>query len=115
MFYTNTAATSGFEVKFNVFYQVSDWGSRYTGGWKSLPEINHNLWFSEQGVMAYWFREKIGAFEDYQKTTGLDTQSVFADPRLVDSVNGDFRLAPDSPARKLRTNGSPVGAVSLWK
>ena len=55
MFYTNTAATSGFEVKYNVFYQVSDWGSRYTGGWKSLPEMDHNLWFSEQGVMAYWF------------------------------------------------------------
>jgi hypothetical protein len=114
MFYTNTAATSGFEVKFNVFYQVTDWGSRYTGGWRSLPEMNHNLWFSQQGIMAYWFREKIGAFHDYQKTTGLDTQSIFADPRFVDAVNGDFRLAPDSPARKLRPDGGPVGAESLW-
>ena len=59
MFYSNTAATSGFEVKYNIFYQVSDWGSRYTGGWKSLPEMDHNLWFSDQGVMANWFGKKI--------------------------------------------------------
>jgi len=114
MFYTNTAVTSGFQVKHNVFCNLTDWGSRYTGGWKTLPEMDHNLWFSKQGVMAYWFREKIEAFRDYQKTTGLDTHSIFADPSFVDPADGDYRLAPDSPARKLRTDGGPVGAESLW-
>jgi len=114
MFYTNDAATSGFEVKYNIFYQVSDWGSRYTGGWNTLPDMNHNLWFSEEGVMAYWFAEKIRAFEDYQRATGLDAQSVFADPKFVDPANGDYRPASDSPARTLRTDGGPVGAESLW-
>ena len=33
---------------------------------------------------------------------------------FVDPANGDYRIAPDSPARKLRTDGSPVGAKSLW-
>ena len=114
MFYTNTAVTSGFEVKHNIFCNATDWGSRYTGGWKTLPEMDHNLWFSEQGVMAYWFREKVEAFQDYQKTTGLDTHSIFVDPRFVDPAKGDYRLAPDSPARRLRTDGGPVGAESLW-
>ena len=107
MFYSNTAATSGFEVKYNIFYQVTDWGSRYTGGWKSLPEMDHNLWFSEQGVMAYWFREKIGAFQDYQKTTGLDTQSVFADPKFVDPDNGDYPSCPRQPGSQTASGWRP--------
>jgi hypothetical protein len=76
--------------------------------------MNHNLWFSSSGVMAHWFGERVESFQDYQQTTGLDTQSVFADPRFVDSDIGNFRLAPDSPARKLRTDGRPVGAESMW-
>ena len=114
MLYTNTAITSGFEVKYNIFYQVSDWGSRYTGGWKPLPEMNHNLWFSDQGVMANWFGKKLKTFQDYQKTTGLDAQSIFADPQFVDPANGDYRPGPGSPARSLRTDGGPVGAEPLY-
>jgi len=115
MFYTNDAATSDFEVKYNIFCNVTDWGSRYSAGWKTLPEMDHNLWFSKRGVMAYWFREKIESFSDYQKTTKLDRQSVFADPQFVDPNKGDYRLAPDSPAHKLRPDGGPVGVESLWQ
>jgi hypothetical protein len=114
MFYTNDAATAGFEVKYNIFHQVSDWGSRYTGGWTSLPEMDQNLWFSERGVMAYWFRDRIEGFREYQQTTGLDAKSIFADPKFVDAANGDFRLSPESPARNLRTDGGLLGAASLW-
>ena len=114
MFYSNTAVTSGIEVKYNVFCNVTDWGSRYSSGWKPLPDMDHNLWFSKQGVMVYWFRERIGSFEDYRKTTGLDAHSRFADPKFVDAANRDYRLAPDSPARSIRPEGGPVGAESLW-
>ena len=114
MFYSNMAATSGFEVKYNVFCNVTDWGSRYSSGWKQLPDMDHNLWFSKKGVMAYWFREKIGGFDEYRKKTGLDAHSLFADPKFVDAANGDYRLAPDSPARKIRPDGGPVGAETLW-
>lgn len=115
MFYTNTAATSGFEVKHNIFYNVTDWGSRYSGGWKTLPDMNHNLWFSKGGVMVHWFGEKVDTFHDYQKTTGLDAGSVFADPKFIDPDHGDYGLAPDSPARQLRPDGGPVGAESLFR
>jgi hypothetical protein len=113
MFYSNTAVTSGIEVKNNIFYNVTEWGSRYTGGWKTLPDMNHNLWFSRRGVMANWFGKKIESFSDYQKTTGLDPQSQFADPKFVDPDNGDYRLAPDSPARTIRADGRPVGAGTI--
>lgn len=110
MFYSNTAETSGIEVKYNIFCNVTEWGSRYSSGWKPLPHMDYNLWFSEEGVMVNWFGKKIASFEDYRKTTGLDEHSVFADPRFVDAAQGDFRLAPDSPAHKLRPDGGPVGA-----
>ncbi len=115
MFYGNRAALFDFEVKYNVFCGVTDWGSRYTSGWDTLPDMDHNLWFSDRGVMAYFFKDKIKAFEDYQKASGLDQHSVFADPQFVDASNRDYRLAPTSPARTIRPGGAPIGAESLWE
>jgi len=115
MFYTNTAATSGIEVKYNIFYNATEWGSRYSAGWKVLPDMDYNLWFTNTGISVYWFREKIGPFEQYRQTTKLDAHSIFADPKFVDAARGDYRLAPDSPARKLRPDGGPVGVESLGK
>jgi len=114
MFYSNTAPTSGFEVKYNIFYNVTEWGSRYSSGWKTLPDMDYNLWFSEKGVMANWFGKKIDSFDDYRKTTGLDAHSLFADPKFIDAENRDYRPAPNSPVRKIRPDGGPLGADILW-
>ncbi|TWU31335.1 hypothetical protein [Novipirellula artificiosorum] len=100
--HSNTADTSGFEVKHNLFYQWTDWGSRYTGGWKTLPEMHHNLWYSDSGIMAWVFQKKLTSFEEYQNATGLDSDSVFADPKIIAPEQGDYRPAPDSPAGTLR-------------
>jgi hypothetical protein len=110
MFYSNTAATSGIEIRHNVFYNHTEWGSRYSSGWKTLPDLDHNLWYSDRGVMVYWFREKVGGFADYQNKTGLDKHSLFAKPKFVDAAGGDYRLAPDSPGANLGPDGGPVGA-----
>jgi hypothetical protein len=110
MFFSNTAATSGIEIKYNVFYNHSQWGTRYDRGWTTLPDVDHNLWYSDQGVMAYWFRERIDSFEDYQDGTGLDRHSLFAKPEFVDEAAGDYRLAPDSPGRNLAPGGGSIGA-----
>jgi len=114
MFYSNTAQTSGIEVKYNIFYNVTEWGSRYDHGWKPLPDMDWNLWYSEKGVMVRWFGETVAGFKDYQATTGLDAHSRFADPRFIDPANGDYRLAPDSPVRTLRPDNGPVGAEMRW-
>lgn len=115
MFYSNTARTSNIEIKYNIFYDHTEWGSRYSSGWEVLPEIDYNLWYSQSGVMAYWFREKIAGFEEYQEVTGLESHSRFADPEFVDVGQGDYRLRPESPARDLRPGGGPVGAEPLWE
>jgi hypothetical protein len=114
MFYSNTAVTSGIEVKYNIFSNVTEWGSRYSSGWKTLPDLDYNLWFSQRGVMVNWFGRPIGSFEDYRQLTGLDPHSRFADPEFVDAEHGDYRPAPASPARNLRPDGGPVGAATLW-
>ncbi|MBP1624405.1 MAG: hypothetical protein H6Q07_2425, partial [Acidobacteria bacterium] len=38
-----------------------------------------------------------GDFTSWQSTTRQDGNSVFADPRLRDPAQDDFRLHPDSP------------------
>jgi hypothetical protein len=115
MFYSNTAATEGIEVKYNIFYNATEWGSRYSAGWKVLPDMDYNLWYTGTGVACYWFREKIGPFDEYRQKTGLDAHSQFADPQFVDPAHGDYRPGPNSPARKLRADGGPVGSEMLWK
>lgn len=114
MFYSNTAETSGIQIRDNIFYDHTDWGSRYTGGWDVLPGLDQNVWYSEHGVMVYWFREKIASFDQYRETTGLEPHSLFTDPEFVDPGNGDYRVASDSPLRELRPDGEPIGAAWLW-
>jgi len=73
------------------------------------------VWFSPTGVMAYWFTQKIATFDEYRRSTGLDAHSQFADPQFLDATGGDYRPAPNSPARTLRPDGGPVGAETFWK
>ena len=116
MMYTNKAKTSGFEIRYNIFCQTTDWGSRFSAGWDPRPLIDHNLWYEPDGHLCYWFREKLPAsdIEGYRQKTGFDQHSIFADPGFVDTANGDFRLRSDSPARRVRPDGGAVGATSLW-
>ena len=115
MFYSNTAVSSGIEVKYNVFCNATEWGSRYDRGWDPLPDMDYNVWFSTNGVMARYFGKTVDSFDAYCETTGLDRHSVFADPGFANAAGHDFRLAKDSPARRLRPDGGPVGARSLWQ
>jgi hypothetical protein len=77
--------------------------------------MDRNLWFSDSGVMCNWFGRQIEDFARYRKTTGLDAHSGFADPRFIDLENADYRLAPDSPARRIRPDDGPLGAEWLGK
>jgi hypothetical protein len=109
MFYSNTAATSEIEIAHNVFFEHTEWGSRYSSGWQTRPRLDANLWYSDQGVMVNWFGAKIGSFDAYRAQTGLDPHSVFARPKFVDAARGDYRLAPDSPGARLGSADTPAG------
>lgn len=117
MFYSNTADSEGIEVKYNVFYNSIEWGSRYSAGWKPLPDMDYNAWYIPRGETCFYFRDHIKGDDvaGYREKTGLDKNSFFGDPKLVDPENGDYRVAPDSPIRALRPDGGPVGAESLWQ
>ncbi|MEW6358361.1 MAG: right-handed parallel beta-helix repeat-containing protein [Planctomycetota bacterium] len=112
MFYSNHADTQGFEVKYNIFYNSTNWGSRYSAGWKPLPDMDYNAWFVPVGELCYLFREHIKGDDvaGYREKTGLDRRSFFGDPKLVNPKGGDYRLSPDSPVRGLRPDGGPMGA-----
>ncbi|MBT5607797.1 MAG: hypothetical protein HOJ57_17795 [Lentisphaerae bacterium] len=116
MFYSNRADTEGVEVKYNVFYNSTQWGSRYSAGWKPLPDMDYNAWFIPAGELCYFFRNHIKGNDivGYRERTGLDQNSFFGDPKLKDPANGDYCVAPDSPIRTLRPDGAPIGAESLW-
>lgn len=117
MFYSNTAATKRFTVKYNIFYNATDWGLRMENNWRgSPPDLDYNLWFQSQGIIAKFQKANLTAtdFVGYRQQTGFDTHSIFVDPKFVSPAALNLRLAPDSPARSLRPDGGPVGALSLF-
>jgi hypothetical protein len=115
MFYSNRADSKGIEVKYNVFYNSTEWGSRYSAGWKPMPKMDYNAWHVPRGELCFFFREHIARDDvaGYRAKTGCDHHSYFGDPKLVAPEKGDFRLAPDSPVRTLRPDSGPVGALPL--
>ena len=53
------------------------------------------------------------AMLDKQRQDGVDNHSLAVDPRFADPENGDFRLKPDSPARKLGIRSIDLSNVGL--
>ncbi len=53
-------------------------------------------------------RTRYHRFEEWQKASGKDQRSTYADPQYADPVRGDFRLLPGSP--NLLPDGSYIGA-----
>lgn len=65
--------------------------------------IDDNLYFAEAGAdeaVWVWKKREYAGFGAYQRGTGNDRSSRFADPEFADASRDDFRLAPDSPAFK---------------
>ena len=59
---------------------------------------DRNVWFHPQDSTVFQVAGGYrGDFTSWQSTTRQDGNSVFADPRLRDPAQDDFRLHPDSP------------------
>ncbi|MDF9839438.1 MULTISPECIES: right-handed parallel beta-helix repeat-containing protein [unclassified Paenibacillus] len=71
--------------------------------------IDNNLYFAEaeaDEAVWVWKKREFTGFSAYQRGTGNDQGSRFADPKFADASRDDFRLEPDSPD----VNGDSPGA-----
>jgi hypothetical protein len=74
--------------------------------------MDRNCWFQRGDVLMSYLKSSFSPaqFADFQRQSKLDAHSIVADPKFINPAKLDFRLAPDSTARKLATGGGPVGA-----
>ncbi len=79
--------------------------------WKQVRFDGNLYWKLGLGVGVLRFQGK--DFASWQQA-GHDAHSVIADPKFVDPENRDFRLAPDSPARKLGFRDIDTSTVGLY-
>ena len=112
MFYNNPVETTEFYVRNNIFYRATDSDARFSNDWTAGLAMDHNCWYQPQGTLVLFLKTPWtpAQFGEYQRQTKLDAHSIVADPKFVKPDALDFRLAPDSPALKLSTEGGPVGA-----
>jgi acetyl esterase/lipase len=114
MFYDNSAATSDVVVRCNIFCNATDSCLRLHGrDWTAALTMDENCWFQRDGVLLLWGQTPIGAdgFADHQRARGFSTHALVIEPEFVDAAGRNYRLTPDSPARRLQDNGVPVGAL----
>jgi len=113
MFYSNPATTTEFFIRNNIFCNATDSAVRLWKDWKiEALTMDYNCWFQPSGILML-FRALTftpAQFAEYQKQTGMDAHSIHADPKFVDADRLDFRLAPNSPARNIATDGGSAGS-----
>jgi hypothetical protein len=85
-------------VERNIFYLTQGELFHHDGGrTDNRSHWDHNLYWRTDGQPLEFYGE---SFSEWQ-ARGIDQNSLVADPRFVDPDRFDFRLQPDSPARKL--------------
>ncbi len=70
---------------------------------RSLAESDCNLFFPPPGRDPRIDLPEAAPEDSFAKwrQIGYETRSIIGDPQFVDTVNGDYRLKPDSPAYEL--------------
>lgn len=88
-------AHQGFCVERTIVYWTS--GSPLTRSTAENVTFDHNLY---GGITAKDFRVSEMTWEQW-RAAGQDRNSIIADPLFVDVAKDDFRLKPDSPAKRI--------------
>jgi len=82
--------------------------------WRSGMRLSNNLWWQPDGADFLAYRDlgvfKAEQFSKYLNEYGMEKASIRAEPKFVDPVNRDYRLAPDSPGWNAAADGGPVGS-----
>ncbi len=74
-------------------------GNQYSQNTNNL--VDWNLYFAPGGTNGSdweWMKITYSSFAAWQRGTGNDAHSVFADPRFLDAATANFHLATNSPA-----------------
>lgn len=113
MFYHNSATTTEFVVRNNIFVNSTEVCMRMENDWRKGLTMNNNLFFQRTKPLVRWLSKNYFGpmeFARYQTELGLDAGSQMAEPLFVNPEAHDYRLKPESPGMKLATDGGPVGA-----
>jgi hypothetical protein len=113
MFYQNSATTTLFVVRNNIFANSSEVCLRMENDWRNGLTMRNNLFFQREKPLVRWLGKNYygpADFARYQSELKLDAGSQMAEPLFVNSAAHDYRLKPESPGMKLATDGGPVGA-----
>lgn len=110
MFYHNTAKTSEFYVRRNIFYEATESCLRLGNDWSSGLNMDYNCWYQSQGIMIKWLSGDytMAQFSKYQEEKGQDKHSIVGDPLFIDIKSHDFRPTPGNPVLK----HPGIGAIS---
>ena len=113
MFYNNSATTTLFAVRNNIFVNSSEVCMRMENDWRKGLTMNNNLFFQREKPLVRWLSKNYygpADFARYQSELGLDSGSQMAEPLFVNPSSRDYRLKPESPGMKLAMDGGAVGA-----
>lgn len=113
MFYNNSATTTEFVVRNNIFANSSEVCMRMENDWRKGLTMRNNLFFQREKPLVRWLSKTYfgpADFARYQSELGLDAGSQMAEPIFANPGAHDYRLTPESPGAKLATDGGPAGA-----
>jgi hypothetical protein len=95
-----------FEHNLMLWKQGVPLGGNFDGTTTNFVMSSNLYWFAGQGEVKFAGK----TFAQWQQA-GHDTNSLFADPLFVDPQNGNFTLAPNSPAFKIGFKAFDLQAV----
>lgn len=104
MLYQNTARTSDFAIRGNIFVRATDSLIRLHGrDWTGALVMDGNLWHQPEGDGLLWSTNAVSAADTpaFLRERGFDRNSVFTAPEFVDPVARDYRPVPGSPGAAL--------------
>ncbi len=116
MYYSNSAATTNFVVRNNIFCRATEWTMRSALDWRAGLVHDHNLVWNEGTVpLARWLNGKDLSLPDWKgwQALGFDVHGQFAEPRFMNAARRDYRLQTDSPGKGAATDGTDLGARNM--
>ena len=88
----NGGSTAQIRLRNNIFSQSSGYCLWKNTNWKIALSDHNDFFTSGTAGAAWWYDAAFAGLADWRYGTGLDTNSISADPLFVNAVNGDFRL-----------------------